>query len=78
MSQEIPNKKPHTLGSFLIDLIEQSILFVHRGEGGRGLAVVGLFFLSAEEAGLLLSDAVFSLGERELGTVPPATQRRSR
>lgn len=34
--------------------------------------ICSLLFLSPEEAGLLLGDTVFPLGQRELGTVPPS------
>lgn len=43
-------------------------------EGPVCLFVVGRRFLSAEEAGLLLSDAVLPLPQSQFRTVPPETQ----
>lgn len=41
-------------------------------------SVWNLLFLSPEEAGLLLGDAVFPLGQRELGTVPSKGHKTSK
>lgn len=54
--------------SFLIDLFEQ---ISARATERRDSSVGSLLCLSPEETGLLLGNAVFPLGERQLGTIPP-------
>lgn len=67
-------KKPHKMtNSFSIALLEQISAF---GTEQTNALICILLFLSPEEAGLLLGDTVFPLGQRELGTVPP-TQKHT-
>lgn len=69
MANAVGKKTHKRTNSFSIALLEQISSF---GTEQTNALICILLFLSPEEAGLLLGDTVFPLGQRELGTVPPS------